>query len=88
MMCRLGSGTRIGPSPVKPHPGTTDNEGMVRTQLFNRRLKDALMSAARNFVQYNPESHLAGCHRNLPKRGMSSMEVNKRVARELIGVIY
>jgi hypothetical protein len=61
---------------------------MVPTQLFNHRLKDAFMTAARNFVLYNPDSHLAGYHRNLVKRGMSSMEATKRVARALVRVIY
>jgi len=61
---------------------------MVPMQLFNHRLKDAFMTAARNFVLYSPDSHLAGYHRNLVKRGMSSMEATKRVARALVRVIY
>jgi hypothetical protein len=61
---------------------------MVPTQLFNHRLKDTFITAARNFVLYNPESHLAGYHRNLVKGGMSSMEATKRVARALVRVIY
>jgi hypothetical protein len=72
---------------MKEH-STGDNFRMVRTQLFNHRLKDAFMNAARNFVQYNPESHLAGYHRNLLKRGMSPTEATKRVARALVRVIH
>ena len=72
---------------MKEH-STGDNFRMVRTQLFNHRLKDAFMTVARNFVQYNPESHLAGYHRNLLKRGMSPTEATKRVARALVRVIH
>lgn len=72
---------------MKEH-STGDSFRMVHMQLFNHRLKDAFMTAARNFVFYNPESHLAGYHRNLIKRGMSPMEATKRVARALVRVIY
>jgi hypothetical protein len=72
---------------MKEH-STGNSLRMVPTQLFNHRLKDAFMTAARNFVLYNPDSHLAGYHRNLVKRGMSSMEATKRVARALVRVIY
>src|SRR4030042_6498112 len=61
---------------------------MVRSQLFNHRLKDTFMTAARNVVLYDPDSHLAGYHRNLVKAGMSSMEATKRAARALVRVIY
>jgi transposase len=61
---------------------------MVPSQLFNHRLKDAFMTAARNVVLYNPDSHLAGYHRNLVKAGMSPMEATKRCARALVRVIY
>lgn len=67
---------------------TGDSFRMIPMQLFNHRLKDAFMTAARNFVLYNPQSHLAGYHRNLVKRRMSSMEATKRVARALVRVIY
>jgi len=67
---------------------TGDSFRMVPTRMFNHRLKDAFMTAARNFVLYNPQSHLAGYHRNLVKRRMSSMEATKRVARALVRVIY
>ena len=72
---------------MKEH-STGQSVRMVPTQLFNHRLKDALMTAALNLVHYNPDSHLAGYHRNLVKRGMSSMQANKRVARALVRVIY
>jgi len=55
---------------------------------YNRRLKDALMTAARNVVRFDPESHLAGYQRWLLKRGMEPCEVTKRVARALVRVIY
>jgi transposase len=61
---------------------------MVGSQLFNHRLKDAFMTAARNVVLYNPDSHLAGYYRNLVKAGMSPMEATKRCARALVRVIY
>lgn len=67
---------------------TGDSFRMVPMQLFNHRLKDAFISAARNFVLYNPQSHLSGYHRNLVKRGMSSLEATKRVTRALVRVIY
>jgi transposase len=66
--------------------GQTTN--MVPSKLFNHRLKDAFMSAAKNVVYYNPDSHLAGYHRNLIKAGMSRLEATKRVARALVRVIY
>jgi transposase len=66
--------------------GQTTN--MVPTQLFNHRLKDAFMTAARNVVHYNPDSHIAGYYKNLVKAGMSPLEATKRVARALVRVIY
>jgi transposase len=61
---------------------------MVSSQLFNHRLKDTFMTAARNVVLYNPDSHLAGYYRNLVKAGMAPMEATKRCARALVRVIY
>ena len=46
------------------------------------------MTAARNFVLFNPDSHLTGYHRNLVKSGMDPLEATKRVARALVRVIY
>ena len=66
--------------------GQTTN--MVRTRLFNHRLKDAFMTAARNVVHHNPDSHLAGYYRNLIKAGMSPLAATKRVARALVRVVY
>jgi transposase len=66
--------------------GQTTN--MVSSELFNHRLKDAFMTAAKNFVNCNPESHIAGYYRNLVKAGMSRLEATKRVARALVRVIY
>ena len=61
---------------------------MVPTELFNHRLKDTFMTAAWNVVHYNPDSHVAGYHRNLVKAGMSPLAATKRVARALVRVIY
>ena len=46
------------------------------------------MTAAMNVVHFDPNSHLAGYHRNLVKRGMEPTEATKRVARTLVRVIY
>jgi len=61
---------------------------MVPTRLFNHRLKDAFMTAARNVVLYDGDSHLAGYQRNLVKAGMRPLEATKRVARALVRVIF
>jgi len=61
---------------------------MVPTRLFNHRLKDAFMTAARNVVFYDPDSHLAGYYRNPVKAGMQPLEAMKRVARALVRVIF
>ena len=66
--------------------GQTTN--MVPTQLFNHRLKDAFMTAAQTVVYYNPDSHIAGYHKNLIKAGMSPRGATRRVARALVRVIY
>ena len=67
---------------------TGDSTRMVHSQLFNHRLKDAFMTAARNYVHFNPDSHLAGYYRNLIKRAMTPLEATKRVARALVRVIF
>ena len=67
---------------------TGDTTRMIHTEMFNHRLKDAFMTAARNYVHFNPDSHLAGYCRNLVKKGMSPLEAYKRVARALVRVIY
>ncbi len=67
---------------------TGERSNMVHSSLFNHRLKDALMTAAKNFVLYNPDSHLSGYYRNLVKGGMSVTESRKRVARALVRVIF
>jgi len=73
--------------------GMTDNStgersNMVHSSFFNHRLKDTLMTAAKNFVHFNPGSHLAGYYRNLVKGGMSVTESRKRVARALVRVFF
>jgi transposase len=72
---------------MKEHT-TGNTTTMIPTRLFNRRLKDAFMTAARNVVLYDPDSHLAGYYRNLVKAGMQPMEATKRVARALVRVIF
>ena len=67
---------------------TGDTTRMITSQLFNHRLKDAFMTAARNYVHFNPGSHLAGYYRNLVKAGMTPLEATKRVARALVRVIF
>ena len=67
---------------------TGERSNMVHSSLFNHRLKDALMTAAKNFVLYNPDSHLAGYYRNLVKGGMSVTESRKRVARALVRFFF
>jgi len=67
---------------------TGDTTRMVGTQSFNHHLKDAFMTAARNFVTFNPDSHLSGYHRNLVKSGMDPLEATRRVARALVRVVY
>ena len=44
--------------------------------------------AARNYVMFNPDSHLSGYHRNLIKSGVKKNEARKRVARALVRVIF
>jgi transposase len=61
---------------------------MLPTRQFNHRLKDAFMTAALNYVHYNPDSHLAGYHRNLIRKGMDRTQATKRVARALVRVVY
>lgn len=80
LACYTGLGMR------EHSTGQTTN--MVPTQLFNHRLKDAFMTAARNVVFFNPDSHIAGYYRNLVKAGVSPMAATKRVARALVRVIY
>lgn len=67
---------------------TGSTSTMVHSPLYNRRLKDAFMTAARNVVRYDPGSHVAGYYRNLVKAGMRPLEATKRVARALVRVIF
>jgi transposase len=67
---------------------TGERTRMVAPRMYNRRLKDAFMTAAMNVVRYDPNCHLAGYHRNLVKKGMKSTEATKRVARALVRLIY
>ena len=80
LACYTGLGMR------EHSTGQTTN--MVPTRLFNHRLKDAFMTAARNVVFYDPDSHIAGYYRNLVKAGMSPLAATRRVARAMVRVIY
>ena len=46
------------------------------------------MTAAKNFVIFNPDSHLAGYYNNLIKGGMKKLDARKRVARALVRVVF
>ena len=81
---RLASYVGLGRSEY----ATGDRSMMLRSQQFNHRLKDIFMTAAGNFVRYNPDSHLAGYFRNLVKKGMKPNEARKRVARALVRTIF
>jgi hypothetical protein len=67
---------------------TGNNEKEIPNCFFNRRLKNAFMTAARNYVLFNPDSHLAGYYRNLVKGGMKKTEARKRAARALVRVFF
>jgi len=68
---------------------TGDRSKMIPNPQFNHRLKDTFITAAKNFVINNPDSHLSGYFRNLvKKRGMKPNEAYKRVARALVRVIF
>jgi len=67
---------------------TGETTRMIPTRSFNHRLKDIFMTAARNYVHFNPDSHLAGYYRNLVKARMDPVEATKRVARALVRVIF
>lgn len=56
--------------------------------LFNRRLKNALMTGARCYTLFNPDSHLTGYYRSLGSKGMKQTERYKRVARALVRRFY
>ena len=67
---------------------TGNNEKEVPNYFFNRRLKNAFMTAARNYVRFNPDSHLAGYYRYLVKGEMKKTEARKRAARALVRVFF
>ncbi|HEB31930.1 MAG TPA: IS110 family transposase, partial [Spirochaetes bacterium] len=66
---------------VKREYKTGKNGKEIPNCFFNRRLKNVFMTAARNYVLFNPDSHLAGYYRNMVKNGMKKTEARKRVAR-------
>jgi transposase len=81
---QLASYTGLGKREYKT--GVSDKE--IPNCFFNRRLKHVFMTAARNYVIYNPDSHLAGFYKNLVKSGMKKTEARKRVARALVRVFF
>jgi transposase len=82
---RLASYSGLGRSEYS----TGERSKMIPNPQFNRRLKDVFITAAKNFVRYNPDSHLTGYFRNLvKKRGMKANEAYKRVARALVRVTF
>jgi hypothetical protein len=82
---RLASYSGLGRSEYS----TGDRSKMIPNPAFNHRMKDVFMTLARNFVRYNPDSHLSGYFRYLrKKRGMKANEAYKRVARALVRVIF
>ena len=46
------------------------------------------MTASRNYVTFNRDSHLAGYYHNPVKGGMKKMDAYKRVARALVRVFF
>jgi hypothetical protein len=67
---------------------TGERESMRAPWMYNRLSQYLFMTAALNVVRFDPNSHLAGYHRNLMKKGMEPTEATKRVARALVRVIY
>ncbi|KKL49453.1 hypothetical protein LCGC14_2315370 [marine sediment metagenome] len=67
---------------------TGKNAKEIPNFFFNRRLKNVFMTAARNYVLFNPDSHLAGYYRNNVKGGMKKTEARKRIARALVRVFF
>ena len=53
------------------------SETEYANHFFNQRLKNAFMTAAKNFVIFNPDSHLAGYYNNLVKGGMKKLDARK-----------
>jgi hypothetical protein len=76
---------------VESETGKRDNgrkPKMVRTSEYNRRLKNTMLTAARNLVKWNPHHRLTGMFKDYIKKGMSYLEALKRVARSLNRIVY
>jgi hypothetical protein len=70
---------------------TGDSKNEMKMCFFNRRLKNAFITAAKNFVRFNPDHHLTGYYTyliNVSKRNMKKTEAYKRVARSLVRIIF
>ena len=61
---------------------------LCRSSHYNRRLKNVLLVAAKNLVQWNKNHRLTGMFKDHLKKGMSYLEALKRVARALCRVIF
>ena len=71
----------------------TDDTGDTKKEkencLFNRRLKNAFITAAKNFVRFNPDHRITGYFKyKVNKKGMDKTEAYKRVARSLVRMIF
>jgi hypothetical protein len=70
---------------------TGDSKNEKKMCFYNRRLKNAFITAAKNFVRFNPDHHLTGYYTyliNESKRNMKKTEAYKRVARSLVRMIF
>ena len=66
-----------------------DRSKTIPNPQFNHRLKDIFMTAAKNFVLFNPDAHLSGYFGYLVhKKGMKANEAYKRVARALVRIVF
>ncbi|MFP4364609.1 MAG: transposase [Spirochaetia bacterium] len=67
---------------------TGKNGREVPVKRYNKRLKDYFIKAAKSFIMYNPDSHLAAYYWYLRKKKMKPTEALKRVARALVRRLY
>jgi transposase len=80
----LASYAGLGRQEFKTGSSTTERS----PHLFSRRLKNALLTGARCYTLFNPDSHLTGYYRSLVSKGMKPTERYKRVARALVRRFY
>ena len=59
---------------------TGDYNGERSSKYFNPRLKNIFMTAVKNYIHFNPDSHIAGYYRNLIKhRKMKIVEALRHI---------